>query len=247
MTSGTKTSVNIAGPYAVGTHTFTIGPYTSGIPIIFGNDSSLDQVSLTNATITYTAGIGPVDLTITYAFVFPLPANSQTYGIQIGGTFKRSFVSAVGDTVNVTSSPVFFDGEGFGFANQIDGPAFYNVSTSNTSNTFGPLPAPKGGTEVISCTASGGVGCTSPGADYLMETVATIHFAQPGDSVKIPNSFDAVSGESLAEVQAQLDALAAADAAALAPEPNILLLLLGSGLAGLGLSRLRHVRRRAGQ
>src|SRR5215813_14973900 len=71
VSAGTVTSVNIAGTYSIGGNTFTIAPLTTGNARIFGNDSALDQISLTNSAITLTGG-APSDLTITYGFIFPL-------------------------------------------------------------------------------------------------------------------------------------------------------------------------------
>jgi len=242
------TCVNIASPtggYHVGGNTYTITPLSTGNARIFGTDSALDQISLTNSVITFTAGEPDVELRITYGFTFPLPANLQTYGLQAGGTFKPA--PAAGDSVSITSAPGFNCGE-----SGCTGPGV-PLSTGefvvDASNTFGPIPAPSGVKRQISCTGTGAPAsaCTGSGKSYLFETIVTLHFEHVGDSVRISNSFDGVSapcdGEACAgadeEVQARLDELAAADAAAL-PEPSVIVLLLGSGLAGFGLHRLRH-------
>src|SRR5215813_13255567 len=71
------TCVNIANPtsspYVVGGNTYTITPLSStGNARIFATDSTLDQISLTNSVITFTAGDPELNLKITYGFRFPL-------------------------------------------------------------------------------------------------------------------------------------------------------------------------------
>jgi hypothetical protein len=248
---GTRTSINVANTYTdpVG-RVFTIQTAKAGVnPTIFGDDSTLDQIGFTDALITYlgrgNATAAPVDLSIAYGFEFPVIANSQTYGIQIAGAYKRGFGLATGDKIDVSSFAAynFVGSESDPAENQIDTSKSFTVVTSNT---FAP-PNPKSGTEVILCSANIPAGQTCSSVDVL-QTLAVIHFDQVGDSLRIPNSLIAVRGEDADAVQAFLDAAAAADAADLAvPEPGTLLLLLGSGLAGLGLFRRQHARGQGGQ
>jgi hypothetical protein len=253
VTVGSRTSVNVANTYTdpVGRR-FTIQTSRAGVnPTVFGDDSTLDQIGFTDALISFTRGIGgsgtgaldPINLSIAYGFDFPLTANSQTYGIQIAGAFRRGFGLATGDRIDVGSFVEydFVGNEGDPFENQIASARLFSVVTSNT---FGPANPPSA-TEVIACSANIPAGQTCSSFD-LLQTVGMIHFERVGDSLKIPNSWLGVRAEDGDAVQAFLDAAAAADAADLAvPEPSTFSLLLGSGLAGLGLLRLRHARRRA--
>jgi hypothetical protein len=240
---GANVSVNIAGTYTLGTSTFTIRPSgTSVTPTVFGIDSTLDRIGLTNAVIAYAGNTGPVNLTIDFGFAFTPAPTPTTYGVQMAGAFKRGTGTALatGDSASATGD-VLFPGDELG--RQIDGPLSYTVVTSNT---FVP-PKPPAGTGTITCPTTST--CTSD----TLEMLVTLHFAQPGDSVAVPNSFVTVScvedptlPDCATRVQEFLDAEAAADAAAL-PEPDTLALFLGSGLVGLGLSRLKQVRGRARQ
>jgi hypothetical protein len=242
-------SVNITGSYQVGGSagpTFTIGPSGAGVtPTVFGIDSTLDKIGLTNSLITYT-GTGPVTLTIDYSFLFT-PPTPTTFGVQMAGAFKRGTgtAAATGDSVSATSTITLLNSAGGLVATKALNTPLFTVGT-NGPNTFAPPKTPSGQAP-ITCTP--GVVCTSD----LLETVVTLHFEQPGDSLLVPNSFITVScaddPESCAiSVQAALDAEAAADRDALGiPEPDTVSLLLGSGLAGLGLSRLKQLRGRARQ
>jgi hypothetical protein len=252
-----RTNVNVAGPLTDSFgRVFTIcgastgtGCASSVTPTVFGVSSTLATFGFTNALITYTskgnAPTAPVDLLVDYGFLFSLPSDSQTYGIQIGGTYNRpppGTNPATGDSILVQGFVGFFNSDGvFQGDTQISVDKKFTVSTINK---FGPTTPPKG-TEPISCSLTFPGALCSPGSAYLLETFGTIHFDQVGDTLKIPNSWDVAAGPADL-VDAFLDAAAAADAAAL-PEPNSLLLVLGSGLAGLGLFRLRHARGRAGQ
>jgi hypothetical protein len=101
-TPGANVSVNITGSYQVGVGagaaTFAIGPSATGvIPNVFGIDSTLDKIGLTNSLITYT-GTGPVTLTIDYSFLFT-PPSPTTFGVQMAGAFKRGTGTAMHSSV----------------------------------------------------------------------------------------------------------------------------------------------------
>jgi hypothetical protein len=259
-TDGTTVTKNIGSPtapftsYSGAGYTFTIGPGTSiGSPNIFAVDQALDQATLTNSLIKLVsapANTPLLPLVIDFAFDFPLPANTQTYGYQDSGKFGRLFTSATGDSATIETKAVFTCcapepvSDAATVMPNASVPAVPSGPASN--NNFGPLQAKQS----ISCSSTLDLDGSCPiGSSYELEVLATINFTKVGDSITVFNGFDAVSGVDPDDVQDRLDDLAAADAAALAvvPEPNTVVLLLGSGLAWLGLSRLKHVRGRAGR
>lgn len=247
---GTRTSISILNTFqdSSASTVIQVSSAKTGVnPTIFGDDAaSLDQIGLTDAVIKYTRGTGPLDLIIDFGFEFTSPsADSQTYGLQIAGSYSRGFGLATNDSIDVGSSIVYSYTPTNFATKQIATDRIFNVTTSNT---FGP-PNPTSVTQVNSCAANKPSSTsTCLLSNDVIEMQARIHFDRVGDSVKIPNSLITVWSEDGEAVQAFLDAAAAADAAELAaPEPSVLVLLLSTGLAGLGLHRLKHVRARLGQ
>ena len=247
---GTRTSINILNTFqdaSVNTVIQVLPAKTGVNPTIFGDDSSsLDQIGLTDAVIKYAKGTGPLDLIIDYGFEFTSPsADSQTYGVQIAGSFSRGFVLATNDRIDVASSIVYSYNPTNFATKQIATDRVFSVTTSNT---FGPSN-PTSATQVNSCAANKPSSTsTCLLSNDVIQMQATIHFDKVGDSVKIPNSLITVWSEDGAAVQAFLDAAAAADAAELAaPEPSVLPLLLGAGLAGLALDQSRRARMQRAQ